>query len=99
VLAPSLPDVAARIGEVETQWDDGTVEELDNSLTRLNCPQNLTGLPALSLRCGFDHGVPIGAQFIGRTFDEATVLRVARVVEKAIGPWDKGPFPTGFMDR
>jgi aspartyl-tRNA(Asn)/glutamyl-tRNA(Gln) amidotransferase subunit A len=94
VLAPSLPDVAALRGQVQILWSDGAVEELDNSLTRLNCPQNLTGLPALSLRCGFDEGLPIGAQFIGRPFDEATVLRSARGAEKAVGPWDAGPFPS-----
>ena len=31
-------------------------------------------------------GVPVGLQIVGRPFDEATVLRVARAYEKA-RPW------------
>ena len=38
---------------------------------------NLTGLPALSVCCGFSEiGMPMGMQIVGRPFDEATVLRV-----------------------
>src|SRR5207245_10899377 len=38
---------------------------------------NLTGLPALSVCCGFSEiGMPMGMQIIGRAFDEPTVLRV-----------------------
>jgi aspartyl-tRNA(Asn)/glutamyl-tRNA(Gln) amidotransferase subunit A len=39
---------------------------------------SLTGLPALSAPCGFDHqGLPIGVQMIGRPFAEAALLRAA----------------------
>jgi len=38
---------------------------------------NLTGLPAVSVCCGFSEiGMPIGMQIVGRPFDEPTVLRV-----------------------
>jgi aspartyl-tRNA(Asn)/glutamyl-tRNA(Gln) amidotransferase subunit A len=38
---------------------------------------NLTGLPALSVGCGFSAaGLPIGLQIIGKPFDEPTVLKV-----------------------
>jgi aspartyl-tRNA(Asn)/glutamyl-tRNA(Gln) amidotransferase subunit A len=38
---------------------------------------NLTGLPALSVCCGFSAaGLPIGMQIVGRAFDEPTVLKV-----------------------
>ena len=44
---------------------------------------NLTGLPAISLPCGFDRdGLPIGLQLAGRPFDEATVLRAAFAYER-----------------
>jgi aspartyl-tRNA(Asn)/glutamyl-tRNA(Gln) amidotransferase subunit A len=32
------------------------------------------------------HGVPIGAQLVGRTYDDATVFRAAAAVERA-RPW------------
>jgi len=45
---------------------------------------NLTGLPAMSVPCGFSSdGFPIGLQIAGRAFDEATVLRVAHAYERA----------------
>ena len=93
MLTPTLPDVAPRPESDVVAWSDGHSESLDNSLTRLNCPHNLTGLPALTLRCGFDHGLPVGAQFVGRAFEESTVLRVARAAELLLGEWGDGPFP------
>ena len=43
---------------------------------------NLTGLPALSVPCGFDRaGLPIGLQLMGRAYDEATLLRLGAIVE------------------
>jgi Asp-tRNA(Asn)/Glu-tRNA(Gln) amidotransferase A subunit family amidase len=47
-------------------------------------PFSLSGHPALAMRTGFDEaGLPIGAQLVGRYFDEATVLRAARAYERA----------------
>jgi aspartyl-tRNA(Asn)/glutamyl-tRNA(Gln) amidotransferase subunit A len=45
---------------------------------------NLTGLPAISVPCGFTSaGLPIGLQLAGRAFEEATVLRAAQAYESA----------------
>jgi aspartyl-tRNA(Asn)/glutamyl-tRNA(Gln) amidotransferase subunit A len=44
---------------------------------------NVAGLPAVSVPCGTAAGLPVGLQIIGRHFDEATVLRVARAYEEA----------------
>jgi len=50
-------------------------------------PANLSGLPALSLCCGFGAGgLPLALQLIGRRLDEATVLRIADAYERAT-PW------------
>jgi aspartyl-tRNA(Asn)/glutamyl-tRNA(Gln) amidotransferase subunit A len=50
----------------------------------LTLPASLAGLPGLSLPCGFTKGnLPIGLQVIGKPFEEARVLRVARAFEKA----------------
>jgi len=51
--------------------------------TRFTSPFNLTGLPALSVPCGFTaKGLPIGLQIAGRPFDEATVLRVGHAYQE-----------------
>ena len=47
-------------------------------------PFNLTGLPALSVPCGFTtQGLPVGLQIVGKPFDEATVLRVGYAYQQA----------------
>jgi len=54
-------------------------------LTRFTSPFNLTGLPALSLPCGFTlAGLPIGLQIISRPWAEAAVLRAAYAYEQAV---------------
>ena len=53
-------------------------------MTRCTLPFNVTGLPALSLPCGFTRtDLPIGLQIAGRPFDEATVLRAGHAYEQA----------------
>ena len=80
VLAPTLPNVAARVGQdAFDRW--GVTEAVIDSYVRTSAPGNLTGLPAMSVPCGFSDGLPIGAQIIGRPYDEATVLRIGSVAE------------------
>ena len=53
-------------------------------LTRFTAPFNLTGLPALSLPCGFTSaGLPIGLQIISGPWKEAKVLRAGHAFEQA----------------
>jgi Asp-tRNA(Asn)/Glu-tRNA(Gln) amidotransferase A subunit family amidase len=55
------------------------------ALTRLVLPFNLTGMPAISIPCGFDReGFPVGLQIAGRFGHDAETLRVARAVEAAL---------------
>ena len=44
-------------------------------------PFNLTGQPALSLPCGFDGGLPLGMQLIGRRGDDDLICRVGHAFE------------------
>ena len=88
LVAPTLPVVAPRIGETEVR-EDRAVEDVRAALLRLTRPGNLTGLPALSIPCGFSmDGLPIGLQLIGRRFGEGTILRVAYAYEQAT-PWHR----------
>jgi len=55
-------------------------------LTRFTAPFNLTGLPALSLPCGFtSNGLPIGLQIVSGPWMEAKVLRAGHAFEQAAG--------------
>jgi aspartyl-tRNA(Asn)/glutamyl-tRNA(Gln) amidotransferase subunit A len=47
---------------------------------------NVTGHPAISVPIGLgSDGMPLGVQVVGRSFDETTVLRVARAIEVLSG--------------
>jgi aspartyl-tRNA(Asn)/glutamyl-tRNA(Gln) amidotransferase subunit A len=80
VVAPTTPNVAFKHGEKE----DPLSMYLNDVFA---VPANLTGLPALSVPCGFTAGgLPIGLQLIGRPFDEARLLQAAHAYEQAT-PW------------
>ncbi|HEY3597247.1 MAG TPA: amidase [Paraburkholderia sp.] len=81
VVTPASPVTAWRRGQAAVVT--GGVEESPLAASwRLTYPFNLTGLPALSLPCGFDaRGLPVGLQIAGKPFDEATILRVAQAYE------------------
>ena len=69
LLTPTTPSVAFRIGE---KIDDPYAMYLNDLYT---LPVNIAGNPGISIPCGFDQGLPVGLQLIGRPFDEATLLR------------------------
>jgi Asp-tRNA(Asn)/Glu-tRNA(Gln) amidotransferase A subunit family amidase len=53
-------------------------------LTRFTAPFNFTGLPAISIPCGYtDQGLPIGLQIITRAWGEVSLLRAAQAYESA----------------
>ncbi len=82
VLAPTLPATAARVGQESYNW--GTEEAVINAYVRTSAPGNLTGLPGLSVPCGFSNdGLPIGLQILGKPFAEPTVLRIGAAYEAA----------------
>jgi amidase len=54
----------------------------------------VTGLPAISIPCGFTRsGLPVGLQIVGRRRQEAAVLRAAAAFEAA-APWADATPPT-----
>ena len=53
-------------------------------LARNTFPANYTGVPAITVPCGFSGGeLPIGLQIMGRPWEESLVLRVAHQYEQA----------------
>jgi aspartyl-tRNA(Asn)/glutamyl-tRNA(Gln) amidotransferase subunit A len=63
--------------------------ERARQLTRFTAPFNLTGLPALSVPCGFtNEGLPIGLQIVSRAWNEAGVLRAGYAFQEAT-EWHK----------
>lgn len=61
-------------------------------LNALTSPFNLTGLPAISVPCGFTGaGLPVGLQIAGAAWREAEVLRAARAYERVTAWSDRRP--------
>lgn len=84
IFGPVAPGTAYKIGEKSAD----PLEMYRGDIYTV--PVNIAGLPAISLPCGRGEGnLPIGAQFIGRRFDEATIYRAAAALEDAAGTADK----------
>ena len=98
VLAtPTLPLCAWEVGESHVQIA-GQPEHVLHACWRYTYPWNLTGLPALSVPCGFADGLPVGLQLVGRPFDEAAILRVGHAYQE-VTRWHevRPPEPVGTV--
>ena len=87
LIGPTIPVTAPRIDLLSvSRFDDGAPGAL-SSLIHHGYPASVTGLPAISVPCGFsEESLPIGFQLIGRPFDEATLFRIGSAYE-AVTPW------------
>ncbi|HEV8722639.1 MAG TPA: amidase [Candidatus Binatia bacterium] len=55
-------------------------------------PFNLTGLPTLSVPCGFsDTNLPIALQLVGKPFDELTILRAGYTYQQHMKWYERRP--------
>lgn len=79
LLGPTTPTTAFPIGE---KAQDPLAMYLSDVYT---VPSNLAGLPGLSVPIGFSrHGLPMGAQLVGRRFEERTLYRAGLLLERAL---------------
>jgi len=77
IVTPTCPTPAFKIGE---KIQDPLQMYLSDIFT---ISVNLTGIPAISIPCGFSReGLPIGLQIMGKPFDEFTILRLAYAYEQ-----------------
>ncbi|SDI57827.1 aspartyl-tRNA(Asn)/glutamyl-tRNA(Gln) amidotransferase subunit A [Aneurinibacillus migulanus] len=81
LITPTLPILPPKIGEEYADLNGEKVDLIDH-IIRFTGPGNLTGLPALTVPCGFKEGMPVGLQIIGPAFKEGTILNVGYAVEK-----------------
>ncbi len=82
LLLPTTPIPAPLI-------EGNNAVEQARRLTRFTSPFNLTGLPAISVPCGFNReGLPIGLQIVAKAWNEAALLRAAHAYERETN-WGK----------
>lgn len=85
MVVPATPTAAFGLGE---KRDDPLAMYLSDIFT---LPASLAGLPAASVPCGLDEGLPLGTQVWARPLDEPTLIRAAAALERA--------FPFGGLRR
>ena len=91
VIAPVAPVAAPTIAESDV-GNSPDAEAVIQRLTRFTRPINYLGLPSLSIPSGFTRaGLPVGMQLIGRSFDEATLLRIGAAFQRATDFHDRVP--------
>ncbi len=78
LLTPATPSAAFPVGR---NVDDPIMNFLNDVFT---VPANLAGLPGMSVPAGLtSDGLPLGLQVLGKPYDEATLYRVAYILEEA----------------
>ena len=82
LVTPTSPTVAFKLG---AKMEDPLQMYLSDVCT---LPVNIAGIPAISIPAGFDGGLPVGMQIMGKPFGEETILKIAFAYEQATG-WHK----------
>ena len=94
ILTPCAAITAPRIYPRSLTYGEMDMKTASNSMKFINFV-NFSGLPAVSVPAGYDDNqLPIGLQFVAKWFDEATLLRIAKVSEEILG--NKRKRPDGF---
>ena len=78
ILTPVAPSVAFKLSDVKTP-----IELYLEDIFTISA--NLAGIPAISLPGGLLDNLPVGVQFMGRPFDEGTLIKVSSALENKIG--------------
>jgi len=91
VIVPVAPMPAATIAESDV-GNSPDAEAVIQRITRFTRPINYLGLPSLSIPTGFTNtGLPVGMQIVGRSFDEAMLVRIGAAFQRATDFHQKVP--------
>jgi aspartyl-tRNA(Asn)/glutamyl-tRNA(Gln) amidotransferase subunit A len=83
MIVPVAPVAAPTIAESDV-GNSPDAEAVIQRLTRFTRPINYLGLPSLAIPAGFARGgLPVGMQLVGRSFDEAMLLRIGAAFQRA----------------
>ena len=98
IVAPTLFSAAPTIEDCQRGYIEADGKRINlqdragNFLTRYTIPFNVTGLPTVSICCGFSSSsLPIGMQISAPPFQEGTLFRMAHAYERAAGWYKRKP--------
>ena len=85
IVSPTMPIPPFKLGE-----------KTSNPITMYMCdvctvPVNLTGMPAISVPCGFVEGLPVGMQLMAPPFREDLLFKAAYSFEQNTDHWRRNP--------
>jgi aspartyl-tRNA(Asn)/glutamyl-tRNA(Gln) amidotransferase subunit A len=78
IIGPTTPSIALKDKDAENPLFGELADVLAESSSE-------AGLPGISIPSGLSEGMPTGIQFIGRHFDEQTILNASFALEKETG--------------
>jgi len=78
LIVPGIPYPAPALG-ISSVDVGGVVEDRDTSMCRNTAVANLTGHPVLALPVGFEDGLPVGVQLVGRRGGDADLLALGEL--------------------
>ena len=90
LAAPCTAVPAPKLGE-GTVSVNGRVVSVRSALIKPSIPFNYIGCPVASVPSGIIGGLPVGAQLVGKLFDEAGLLRLIDAYERRFGPYPASP--------
>jgi aspartyl-tRNA(Asn)/glutamyl-tRNA(Gln) amidotransferase subunit A len=92
ILAPTSPIPAPPVGEKQVRVAGERETTTRAELLRFTRPANITGMPAISIPCGFTgDGLPVGMQLLGGRWSEARLLAIALAYEEATDWHERHP--------
>jgi Asp-tRNA(Asn)/Glu-tRNA(Gln) amidotransferase A subunit family amidase len=84
IATPTTPLAAPEISTHGLRDTESNIGQIVETM-RFTNPANLTGLPAISVPCGYDrNGLPVGLQLTSRPWDERTLLRLASAADTIV---------------
>lgn len=82
LLMPTLPLKATKIPGPEASREEYVARALE--MIPNTAPFDITGHPAMTVPCGMSEGLPVGMMLVGRTGEDATVLRAADAFQRNV---------------
>ena len=86
LMCPTMAQPAQALGGADSAWGHDLPDGKAAFLDLTACFNLFAWCPALSVPCGFTGtGLPVGAQIVGRRFEDRSVLRIGALLERVLG--------------